>query len=85
MSETTQSDIDRICETIDLLMSKDRWGLLNELFDMWNHQVWKTDIDRLLSLATASLPGKSKIPNRKRFMEKCKELYPDENLWIGLD
>ena len=84
-SKTTDADLDDIYDTIDLLMRNGKWNLLNELFQIWEQQAWRTDLDRLLGYATASFPAKSKIPSRRAFIEKCKVLHPEAELWKGLD
>jgi len=84
-SKTTDVELDDIYDTIDLLMRNGKWSLLNELFQIWEQQAWRTDLDRLLGYATVSLPAKSKIHSRKSFIEKCKALYPEAELWKGLD
>ena len=69
-------ELDDIYDTIDLLMRNGKWDFLDDNFRMWKEQAWRTDPDKLLTYATASFPGKSKIPLRNAFIEKCQKLYP---------
>lgn len=84
-SKTTDKELNDLYDTIDLLMKNGKWELLNLLFQIWEQRAWRTDLDMLLGCATASFPGKSKIKSRTAFIEKCKSLYPDSELWKGLD
>ena len=85
MKDQKDHHLDEIYDTIDLLMKNGKWIILNQLFELWESRAWRTDLDILLGYATASLPGKSKIPHRAVFMDKCKRLYPDKKLWSGLE
>jgi hypothetical protein len=83
--KTYDSEIDEVYNAIDALMREGCWKFLNELFVTWEQRVWRMDIDILLAYATASFPGKSNIPARKMFMDKCLRVYPDKDLWKGLE
>jgi hypothetical protein len=81
----TDTELDEIYTSINVLMKSECWNFLNDFFSNLILRVWRTDIDILLSYATASLPGKSKMPAREQFIKTCKRLYPDVELWKGLD
>lgn len=81
------SQLDEIYDTADYMMRRGYWHTLNELFECMTNKVWRTDLNILLGWATATLPGKSKIPNRARFMDECLKHHSDANepdLWKGL-
>lgn len=84
MPTISDKDIDEIYDALDVLMTAKCWGFLNSLFIGLTPSAWRTDLDILLAYATASLPAKSKINSRKMFMEQCKKLHPDPELWKGL-
>jgi hypothetical protein len=84
-NKTTDKEIDEIFTAIDALMRAGCWDFLNEFFEHFCQRIWRTNITILLTYATASLPGKSKIPSRERFIKTCKHLYDDVELWKGLD
>ena len=85
MAKITQAELDDVYDTINILMKNSKWGLLTSLFECWEMMAWRTDLDILLGYATASLPGKSNIRSRAKFIETCKRLHPDPELWKGLD
>lgn len=85
MSKLTDKEMDEIFLAIDSLMRAGCWNFLDEYFENFCQRVWRTDVDVLLTYATASFPGKSKIPSRARFIKTCKNLFPDVELWKGLD
>ena len=77
--------IDCIYDNVDYLMRSAEWKILNSLSSAWESNAHNIDLNLLLAFATASLPGKSNIPARAEFIEKCKELYPKPELWKGLE
>jgi len=83
-TKSLDKQLDEIYDAIDALMTIGAWEFLDDLFVYWDSKVWRTDLDILLALATASLPAKSKLPFRERFMETCLNFYPDPELWKGL-
>jgi len=84
-SKIVDKELDEIYTAIDALMKAGCWNFLNEFFEHFCQRVWRTDINILLGYATASLPGKSKIKSREKFIRTCKHLFPDVELWKGLD
>ena len=84
-SKITDKQIDEIYDAMDALMKAQCWKFLNDFFTDLCPRVWRTDIDILLSYATSTLPAKSKIPSRDKFIKTCKHLFPDVELWKGLD
>jgi len=85
MNSPTNKEIDDLYDTLDVLMYKGKWDLLNSIFILWTDHAWRTDVDRLLTYATASLPAKTHILSRPAFIARCKQLYPDPELWKGLE
>ncbi len=85
MNKFAQKDLDDVYDTIDLLMKNNKWIVLNQLFICWELMAWRHDADFLLGCATASLPGKSKIPSRERFIKTCKSRHANVDLWKGLE
>ena len=84
----TDADIDGIYETADLLMTKGRWSLLDDLLEFYADAAWRMPLDLLITWATVTLPAKSKLKNRGRFIEACLKFHSDHddpNLWKGLE
>lgn len=82
----SDQELYKIYVFLDILMYSECWRILNIIFRELTILIDKSwNIHILLSYATASLAGGSKIPNRKAFLDKCKEIYPKESLWVGLD
>ena len=78
-------EIDKIHNAIDVLMRNDCWDFIDDILYDFTPRLWRTDIDILLSYATATFPGKSKLPSRKEFMRLCTSLHSDPKLWSGLE
>lgn len=78
-------ELDKIYDFSDNLMKRERWIVIETIFEyiMDNIKNYQTEI--LVGWATATLAGKHRIINRQEFLDKCKELHPDEELWKGLD
>lgn len=83
-SAITDKELDEIYDAVDLLMTAEAWISLEHIFAALIPVVAKIDLDILLTYATASLPGKSKLPMRAIFIDKCRSVHPDPTLWIGL-
>ena len=79
-------DLYNVYDGITILVNGAHWSILNDLFIMWEQQAWRTDVNRLIVYAEASLSGKDKIWTRKVFLRKCKELHSDqEQIWKRLE
>lgn len=83
--KNVDAQLDEIYDSIDALMKLGAWDFLDDLFLYWEGKAWRTKVDILLGYATASLPGKSKLPHRKLFMDACLKFHPDKKLWKGLE
>jgi len=81
----SDKELDDLYRLVDDLMLEGDWWLLNNLFVSWCAPDSTATLDARLGIATATLPGKSKLPNRREFMDMCKRLHPDPELWKGLD
>jgi hypothetical protein len=81
----TNKDIYVIYDGVEALMKAEEWEFLNKHIDILVMSVWRTEIDELLSYLTATLPCKSKLPARERYFRMCKQLFPDEKIWDGLE
>jgi len=81
----TDQDIDEIFDLADKWMRIECWFVLDEILEHITEYICKYDINWLVTWATATLAGKHKLEKRKEFLDKCKELYPDNDLWKGLD
>lgn len=79
------TELDKIHDAIDVLMKNGCWDFLNDYLLDLRMKAWRTDINLLVGYATVTLPSKSKLPNRKLFVDTCKKLYPDPELWEGLE
>ena len=79
------NNIDFIYDEADRLMHQNAWNYLSLRLTLIADMSSGYSLDELLAWATATLPAKSKIENRAMFIEKCKELYPDPELWRGLE
>lgn len=85
MSELNEKELNEIHIAVDLLMKNDCWGLLDDLLDNLMIRAWRTDIYQLLAYATATLPGKDKLPSRTSYVGHCKRLFPKKGIWEGLE
>lgn len=85
LDNVTDNDLDEVYAAIDALMKIGAWKFLDALLVNWELSAWRTPLDLLLGYATATLPAKSKLPSRKAFMDKCKQLHSDPELWKGLE
>jgi len=85
MNSTTDKQLDDLYDVIDSMMKDGDWWLLDHLCWIWSSPQSNATLDTRLGIATATLPAKSKLPNRKIFMKECKRLYPDPELWKGLE
>ncbi len=84
----TDAEIDDIYEVADLLMTRGRWFLLDDLLEFYADASWRMPLDMLITWATVTLPVKSKLKNRKRFIEECLKFHSDPDdpqLWKGLE
>ena len=77
--------IDIIYDAMEALIKSECWEYLNDRLMELKHQAWRHELDILMAYATVTLPAKSKISNRRHFIDKCKELHPSEELWTGLE
>ena len=85
MPNTTDKELDEVYAAMDALMLAGCWGFLDEYLHGMIMRSWRTDLDILLAIATATLPGKSKLPARVNFLDNDKRLHPNKELWKGLD
>jgi hypothetical protein len=77
--------LDDIYDGVDCLMWGGCWVFLNEHLDNLTPKIWRMNLDIVLGYATATFPGKSKLPSRAAFMNECIRRYPDPELWKGLE
>lgn len=77
--------MDDIYDAVDLLMTAEAWTFLDLVFASLVPSVEEIELDLLLTYATASFPGKSNLPKRKEFMDKCIKIHSDPSLWVGLE
>lgn len=77
--------LDTIYNLIEELIQDQDWWLLNGLCITWSSEHSTADLDVRLGIATATLPVKNKLQDRKLFIDACKRLYPDVELWKGLE
>lgn len=82
--EVSDRILDEVYSAVDALMREGCWNVLDDMFIYLETKAWRTPLDILLSYATASFPGKSKIPARKFFMDRCLIIHPTPELWNGL-
>lgn len=82
--KSKQSDIDLIYVYIDDMIKKSEWSDLSRMFYNFLSQIDDMPLDIIFAYTISSLPAGSKIKYRRQFINKCKEKYPDENLWIEL-
>lgn len=80
----TDKELDELYEIADLLMKKGRWSLIDDLLEYYANTAWRMDLDMLLGWATATNVCRSKLKNRKRFLEACMNFHHDPELWKGL-
>lgn len=77
--------IDELYDAIGILMMGGCWNFLDEVLIDKANQAWRIDIDILVEYATATFPGKSKLPHRTYFIECCRKFHPDVKNWSGLE
>lgn len=82
---STDKQLDELYDAMDALMREGCFGFINDYIRDLIPKIWRTDLIILVGYATATLCCKSKLPARKAFMDKCMELYPDKELWKGLE
>ena len=78
------TQMDLIYDHIDLLIQTGDWTTLNRELDALIINIKDINLDCLVGVACATLPGEHELVSRSYFMAKCKELYPEEYLWHGL-
>jgi len=78
-------ELDELYDAITILMQNNCWTFLDRVIEDFIPRIWRTDIDILLGYATATLPGKSKLPSRVKFLDSCKQIHYYPELWTGLD
>ena len=86
--QMTNAEIDDMYEFGDLLMQSGRWSVLDDLLEFYADAAWRMPLDMLITWATITLPAKSKLKNRGRFIEACLKFHSDPNqpsLWQGLE
>ena len=88
LNQMTDAELDELYDTADLLMKAGRWSLIDDLLMYYGLTAWRMDVDLLLGWATTTLACKSKLKNRKWFMDQCLNFYSDPkepDLWKGLE
>ena len=78
------SRIDMIYDHVDQLMWASEWTTLNSELDDLMLNFNDIELDMLLSVVVATLPGEHELVSRSYFVDKCKKAYPDPDLWHGL-
>lgn len=78
------TQMDLIYDYVNQLMSSGEWSILNNELDNIILSIDDINLDCLLGIACVTLPGEHELVSRSYFMAKCKEKYPDDNLWHGL-
>ena len=78
------TQMDLIYDHIDLLIQTGDWTTLNRELDALIINIKDINLDCLVGVACATLPGEHELVSRSYFMAKCKELYLEEYLWHGL-
>lgn len=79
------AELDELYDAIDVLMKNNCWSFLDGVLEDFIPRIWRTDIDILLGYLTATLPYKSKIPARVKFLDYCRKIHYYPELWKGLD
>jgi hypothetical protein len=80
----TANKIDQIYDAIHALSIDGCWKFMDDFLDMLEPRVWRTDVDELVSYATATLIFKDKLKKRDKFMKTCRKFHPKKELWKGL-
>lgn len=81
----TDQDVDEIYDLTDRLMYKGRWNVLDKILEYITEYAWRYDVLLLVTWATATLAGKEKLEKRKEFLNTCRQLHTNEEIWKGLD
>jgi hypothetical protein len=84
MEDIASKYVDEIHDAIDALLKAECWNFVDEILHNLTQRAWRTPLDELVTYATATLPAKSKLPGRERFMVTCKHLHPKDDIWKGL-
>jgi hypothetical protein len=77
-------DIDNILLYVDSCMKRGEWDVLSDIFYNLIPQAEIMPVDIILTYVVGTLPGASKIRYRRAFIDKCKKLHPDVELWKNL-
>ena len=85
MNKPIDKRLDVIYTTVDVLMEGGCWEFLNDTLKDSAQRAWRTDVIELIAWATATFPGKSKLPYRSEFIKHCKRLFPSKENWRGLE
>lgn len=78
-------ELDDLYDAVHALAKNGCWRFLDTVIQDFTPRIWRTDIDTLLGYATATLPFKSKLPSRVKFLDSCKQIHYYPELWKGLD
>ena len=82
----TVKELDELYDTARLLIDHGRYALIDDLLEYYSNAAWRMNVNDLLGWATVTLPVKSKLSKRARFIESCIKFHNDEpNLWKGLE
>lgn len=77
--------LDEIYDSINALMAAECWEFINKILTHLVGRTWRTDVGELQMYLNATLPGKDKLPARATLLDNCKRLYPNSELWKGLE
>ena len=71
-------------KAMNALIGAECWSFIDDyLYDLCM-KAWRMDENYLIEYAKITLPIKSKLPYRERFMITCKHLYPKNDVWKEL-
>lgn len=78
----TDEQLDFLYSEIDGVLSAGEFYIINDFLNWWTAKVKSAtdeqfDVDWVLAILTATLPAKSKLPNRKMYFDAVAERLKD--------
>lgn len=77
----TDTDIDVVYTLVNNML---KFGLLKEIDETLELNPKNMSISMMLSLLTVTLPAKSELINRQKFLDKCKVSSKNNKIFEGL-
>lgn len=77
VKEAQRKYIEEATKAMNALIVAKCWSFIDDyLFDLCM-KAWRMDTEYLQTYAVVTLPVKDKLPSREKFVNTCKQLYPE--------